>query len=512
MRQNDVGQREFDRALEMAQAAATQDSKNYRTHLWRGQLLSVVGGRKREDAEKQRAYAEDLKNKGKTAEAQREIATADQMLAKADQVLTEAEAALRQAVKLGPQAADAWEGLVQFLSIHKNADKAEEAIQEIAAVLPAPQVLPVQAQCYFAVGKIPAAQEKFEAALAAAPQDPLVIRVAAEFYSRTGKPAQAEALLRKIIDGEVQAPEVDVISARRLLADILLAGGGDANLQKARELIEKNPAEPKRAVEDRRLMARLNAADSKRSRRDEAIRDLEALVKEKLATQEDRFLLAQAYSSAGAWTKGTAQWQYLVTNYPNDLRYLSIYIDVLLRRGDTADAETYLTRLERLAPKEFITFVRHEWLVASNEWDKALDLLEQKEGNAPPVAINQLCSQFLAYGKADQKQLQRLDNMLQGALVRLNRPAVLLLAMADLRAHQGRYGDAEAFYREILAKQGRDVWALNNLAVLLALQGVKLDEALKLVNQALEMGDRWPRRFSTRGRASTWPSASRRRP
>jgi Tfp pilus assembly protein PilF len=64
---------------------------------------------------------------------------------------------------------------------------------------------------------------------------------------------------------------------------------------------------------------------------------------------------------------------------------------------------------------------------------------------------------------------------------------MLLLVMAELRSRQTRYADTEVFYRESLKKNGGDVVAMNNLAVLLALQGIKLDEALKLMNQAIEI-------------------------
>ena len=52
--------------------------------------------------------------------------------------------------------------------------------------------------------------------------------------------------------------------------------------------------------------------------------------------------------------------------------------------------------------------------------------------------------------------------------------------MADSYTRQGRYADAETYYRQVIEKNPKDAVAMNNLALLLALQGVKLDEALKL--------------------------------
>ncbi len=118
--------------------------------------------------------------------------------------------------------------------------------------------------------------------------------------------------------------------------------------------------------------------------------------------------------------------------------------------------------------------------------DEALDLLEQNRAADPHGEFARACLLVLAKGKADKDQLDRLENIMQAALERLNRPVPMLLAVADLRSRRGRYADAEAAYREVLQKQSANPVALNNLAVMLALQGVKLDESLKLVNQAID--------------------------
>ena len=63
----------------------------------------------------------------------------------------------------------------------------------------------------------------------------------------------------------------------------------------------------------------------------------------------------------------------------------------------------------------------------------------------------------------------------------------LLLGIAQACASQERYPEAEAFYREVIRKNSRAFRAMNNLAVILALQRIKLPEALKLANRAIEL-------------------------
>jgi tetratricopeptide (TPR) repeat protein len=61
------------------------------------------------------------------------------------------------------------------------------------------------------------------------------------------------------------------------------------------------------------------------------------------------------------------------------------------------------------------------------------------------------------------------------------------MVMAELCSQQTRYADAETYYREVLKNNNGNVVAMNNLAVLLALQGIKLDESIRLANQAIEI-------------------------
>jgi cellulose synthase operon protein C len=63
----------------------------------------------------------------------------------------------------------------------------------------------------------------------------------------------------------------------------------------------------------------------------------------------------------------------------------------------------------------------------------------------------------------------------------------LLVAFADLRDAEGKDGEAQALYRQILIANPRNALALNNLAWLLAFQPGKAAEALELVNRRIEV-------------------------
>jgi len=536
-------QGDFERALEMARKAVALDSKNFQEHLWLGQVLGILGRRAKSEGAGKRA----------------------------DELLGDAEKALRRAVEIEPKLAETWVALIQFLSANEDSAGAEKAIEEAGKKIPAKQAPLALAQCFEVMKKMDAAQEKYEAALSAAPEDPFVVRSVADFYYRAGKAVPAEALLKRILDGKVKAQEPDIIWARRNLAIILAARGGYQNTQKARDLIEENLAASEVSVLDRRVMASLSASDPKPSLRAKAIGILEEMLKEQSATPEDRYALAQMYLAAGAWAQASGQLRNLVASYGNEPRFVAAYAKALMDHNETATAELYLERLEKIAPAQFITAsLQADTLFRKKEYEKTLDLLKSfldnkdaqpsdrgvrmrlvaekleelahrlTESNQKPTAerynqqaemlyrvyvdqnkeqelllvaflgrqgrvddalelldriwqdsnpavLAQVSSILQRDGKAGKEQMQRLDRILQAALKLFERPVPLLLTMAEIRTTQSRYAEAEGFYREVLQKNSGNAVAMNNLAVLLALQGIKLDESLKLVNQAIEI-------------------------
>ena len=92
---------------------------------------------------------------------------------------------------------------------------------------------------------------------------------------------------------------------------------------------------------------------------------------------------------------------------------------------------------------------------------------------------------FIQSKAADSAQYRQLEKILVAAANKANRPVALLPVLAELHAQQGQYDKSIADYREILAKEPRNYQAMNNLGLSLARAGQNLDEALKLVNDAL---------------------------
>ena len=126
------------------------------------------------------------------------------------------------------------------------------------------------------------------------------------------------------------------------------------------------------------------------------------------------------------------------------------------------------------------------FLAGDGKVDEALDLLDQAVDKSGSFKFAQACDAVLKNISANKKQWEHLDRLVARAMGKYPKSISLLMVLADSYTRQARYAEAEALYRQALEKSPNDAVAMNNLALLLALQGVKLDEALKLANQAVD--------------------------
>ena len=532
----------FDRALDIARQAAA-DSKEYRDHIWLGQVLGILGQR--------------AKREGRISDS--------------EGMLTEAETELRRAVGIAPEATDAWVAIIGFFARTDQSQKAEEAISEGQKHIPEGLAPLALAQCYEAMGRMEEAEKNYQEVLAAASLDSNVVRQVAQFYLRTGRPRPAETQMRRITAGEVKAGKEDLIWGRRGLALILAERGGYENLKQGLALVEENLARVDPAVEDRRAKAHLLSAHPKRLKREEAIGILEDVVQHrKVSTPRDRFVLARLYLAKGEWSNANRHMRDILASHGGELQYVAAYVEMLLDRQEIPEAGLWMRQLRRIAPNQFTT-VRLEarllyhrarygdsidvlrqfiekpdaadadrparveraaaglaelallaqrageqaaaakytqeaeslyrqsmetrpgagvvlaaFLARMDRADEALDLVEQAWEESRPEVLAATLVVLLQETNATPSELERTEALLQKALKQYDKPTGLVMTQADLRTFQGRCDDAEALYREILAK-GRNVEAMNNLALLLVVQGKQLDEARGLIEEAIEL-------------------------
>jgi cellulose synthase operon protein C len=307
-----------ERALELARKVVDRGSKDYREHLWLGRMLLLSGQRK------------------------------------------EAEPAFRRAVELAETTPEAWVALVEYLV---GMDRKEDAEREIARAerkLPRDQAALALAHCYEAVGRKERAKELYESALKARPDDVPTLLAVTGFCLGSGgaegvKAAQAH--LEKILALRPEDPEV-ARRARNTLAVVRTLSGDYRESRSALKLLGVGgdsalPEQPEtESAEDLRTKAGLLALQRDRKERRQAVALLERLVRRPEATPGDHLLLAQLYESTGDWPKARARLAKLLSLPGGEApRYLAHYARSLLRHEDTAEAQVWLEKLEKLKPE-----------------------------------------------------------------------------------------------------------------------------------------------------------------
>jgi tetratricopeptide (TPR) repeat protein len=281
------------------------------------------------------------------------------------------------------------------------------------------------------------------------------------------------------------------------------------------------------------------------AKRAEAIRLLEQLV-EAEAAPEDQFLLATLYSKTqGNWPQARSRMIALLASHGDRPGYVASYVEALLDRKEISEAELWLKRLEELSPGSLDTRgLRARAKVERKEFDEAVAYLieplakpglESSQRDRLLPAIASLLEQLSLRARENDQQegaeklaaeaetlyREHLEKApedflrLASFLGRQNRPQEaleliekaaaqdggstrVLLIRADFQIALEQFGEVETLYRKVLDDDPDDVIAMNNLAVLLALEGKQLDEALRLIDRAIELAGAGPTMLDSR--------------
>ena len=274
------------------------------------------------------------------------------------EMFDDAERALRDAISRAPSDTSYWLALIQFLGRRENPTLAEDAIDEAQQQIDPQRRAFFNAQCRESLGQSAEALDAYKLANEQAPLDPVVLRSFAAFLLRQQDFDQAEPLLRSLAGDDVAAEAEDQAWARRTLAFEMARRPGRASFEDARALIDVNLQLDPDSPADKRVQALIWAAQPTRQARQSAIQLFERLQNEggKLS-DDDLFLLAQLYiSDNNDWQRGNQLFRGLLSRQGDENpRIIATYIQLLLQRGETRDAELWLNQLQKIAPNDRAT-------------------------------------------------------------------------------------------------------------------------------------------------------------
>jgi tetratricopeptide (TPR) repeat protein len=489
-------------ALEHARKAVESESTNFRDLVWLGQMLDATN---------------------KTDEGVKK---------------------LRRAIELAPADPAPYVALVQTVAGRGRESEAVALIKEVETKIDPQRRALALAQCYEAVNDSGKTRHYYDAALESRPGDMAVVRAVILHRLRTNRLESAEQVLRRVVRGEVDASDADRAWARQALALVLANGTDYARFQEALELagvkidktgqLVRETGRPVRVESTEAILtrARVLATQPIRAFRERAIELFEDLDRSLALTPNDKLILALLYEAAGQWPKAQSQLDYLVAQYPGVPQFLAQYVQLLLRHDDPRRGEAELKKLEELEKKreagtnayatedlralllektgkkdEAVELIRRTVgrpgappegpvvliaaLARTEKYAEAFALCEQTwdkwpDNKVPPEALGAATVSLLRSMRPTDDQMGRLEKCLKNAIKHDPERTVLRMHLADLYDLRGRYREAEALYREVLAKEPNNAIALNNLAWLLSQERDRQDEALTLITRAVQ--------------------------
>lgn len=322
----------------------------------------------------------------------------------------------------------------------------------------------------------------------AAAADPMSAEIRAEiasFHMRRNSRSEAEG-------AALQALKLndDNLEAHRVLgllyaadADALNAGTAAPRFQAtARDAIrhlERAASDPTAGIEVVYALGRLYL------RTGEAAKAVDAFIRvvtQNPTSAQGRLSLAQAYAAADDLKNAISTLDLIVDEEPRVASTLAQYQE---EAGLLTEAVANYTRALALEPTNRGLKVRRvAALIAAREYGRAAALAAEAQGqHADDPRFPRLRARALFEGG----EVERALSVLEPTAKAFPRDAATQFALADLYNDAGRDVDAERTLRQLLEMEPANAQVLNYLGYLLAARGRQLDEAVRLVQRALDL-------------------------
>ncbi|MGO9469895.1 MAG: tetratricopeptide repeat protein [Isosphaeraceae bacterium] len=362
----------------------------------------------------------------------------------------EAEKELKNAVGLSKDDPNRWIALVQWYAVlTKQPEKAEQAIQEAEKNLPrakAPRTLAqcceLMAQAYEAVHHEAAkvkwysvAEKWYEKDRVAQPDDLPATRRLTDFFIRTKQLEKVNSLLNAVLKNASGKNSDMTVWARRTLALTLASGTDPKRLKEALSLVEPRDqptptgAKAKEDPEDLRILTRVLELQGTPEHRARAVKLLQSLVTQNLATAEDRFRLARLMDTAGDWPGAR-----------------EVYHELIARTDNVRDLETLNRRSIYLLQFASALF-RHHRAGDNQDLAEVHDLIGKLK-RLQPDTLEVLALEVESHRL--QNQLDKVDELLQNFANRPNLTPGAHGKLAEMAEQVGRFELAEKLYRGLV--------------------------------------------------------------
>lgn len=297
---------------------------------------------------------------------------------------------------------------------------------------------------------------------------------AAAAEARLGRFAVADSLLAVAIDLNPLRPGVFFLKG--WVAEAL------GHTTRARELYRQHLAiHPGDQATRKRLVGVL----TREKRYAEGYREARALAQARPDDLEARQLEADLAFDAGSTSEGLRLLRRLAAEHPDALEVQSLRMRVLARHGRAHQVVGEVEAWARQRPND----AHAEMLVAralqlDHQLDPAIHHLARARSLAPDSLAPRV---LLARALQDRDRLDEAEREWTEAAQRFPEATGVRFDLALCRERRGNLPGAEEAVRDVLAREPDNATALNFLGYLLADHNLRLEEAVKLIERALEL-------------------------
>jgi tetratricopeptide (TPR) repeat protein len=333
------------------------------------------------------------------------LSAARQQAQEGQAILTEVEQLYREAVQLAPDDPEPWVHFVTFYARSDRPEKAEEVIQEAQAKLPEKEGHLVAGGCYHMLGQLDKAEQQFESAVAAAPEDASRRMAALRFYAATNQVSKVQPHVQALLDPKYDASEETKATAQRMQALLISADGGYQDVRRGLDALRQWRGDQERSVADLRTEAAILAKSHVGPDRRALIGILEEIDRRGAITPGERFTLARLIERTGDETRAVDILRSLLLDQPDNEIILAYYTRALIRSDQWNEAESALQRLEGLLPGTFGVAALRADLMARRDpqlVNEAVALVRDAVKWEQASASEDTLSALLAQGQVDQ--------------------------------------------------------------------------------------------------------------
>ncbi|AMV37482.1 tetratricopeptide repeat protein [Planctomyces sp. SH-PL62] len=298
----------------------------------------------------------------------------------------EAEKPLARALELAPSEGMIWLAWVRHLVDSGRGAEVPSLLARAAKVIDPKSAPLALAIAQSVAGDDAEAASLFRKALEANPDHVGTIRSAAEFHVKVFDLDAARPLVDRLLDPRTAAGPETVAWARRASALFAIAPGDPRRIDEALALIDLNLKANPLAVEDQRARAVLLTMHP--DRRDEGVRELDALHEKHRLSREDRFLLAKLHDRRGDRDRWRSLMAELMAEPGPEDGHIAAFARRSIELGDPAAAATVLAKARPRTPADELTLLEARCLLlrAEKREDEIPALVEAQVRNRPDQA------------------------------------------------------------------------------------------------------------------------------